>query len=77
MLKLQGLPPDYRATLTESEVRGFENQFKGYASLWCCNHPPGGRGAGHIWYDWFSDVLPHKDRFGRTWENEWFPKMGP
>ena len=77
VLKLQGVPPDYRATQSESEVRAFENQFKGFASLWCCNHPPGGRGAGHIWYDWFHDVLPHKDRFGRNWESELYPKMGP
>ena len=47
------------------------------AGLWCCNRPPGGRGAGHIWYDFLWDVIPHRDRFNRRWDDKWFPKMGP
>ena len=40
-------------------------------------HPqPGGRGAGHIWYDFLHDVVPHRDRFNRKWDNAWTPKMG-
>ena len=39
--------------------------------------PPGGRGAGHIWYDFLHDVVPHRDRFNRKWDDKWFPKMGP
>ena len=36
-----------------------------------------GRGAGHIWYDFLWDVIPHRDRFNRRWDDKWFPKMGP
>lgn len=77
VLKLKGLAPDYRTILTEGEIVRFENEYKSYASLWCCNRPPGGRGAGHIWYDFFADVIPHKDRFSRQWTSTWTPKMGP
>ena len=77
VLRLEQPPPDYRALLPAKEVEPFENTMRGYAGLWCCNRPPGGRGAGHIWYDFLSDVVPHKDRFNRRWEEKWFPKMGP
>ena len=43
------LPPDYRAILAEADVSSFEQTMRGYGGLWCCNRPPGGRGAGHIW----------------------------
>eukprot|EP00322_Chrysochromulina_rotalis_P023276 CAMPEP_0115844046 /NCGR_PEP_ID=MMETSP0287-20121206/8629_1 /TAXON_ID=412157 /ORGANISM="Chrysochromulina rotalis, Strain UIO044" /LENGTH=653 /DNA_ID=CAMNT_0003297765 /DNA_START=130 /DNA_END=2091 /DNA_ORIENTATION=+ len=79
VLRLTTLPPDYRAILPESEISSFEVTMRGYAGLWCCNRPPGGRGAGHIWYDFLHDVLPHKDRFNRRWDaaTPWYPKMGP
>ena len=77
MLRLRGVPPDYRAVLSASEVSGFEQTMRGYAGLWCCNRPPGGRGAGHIWYDFLHDVVPHKDRFNRHWDETWFPKSAP
>ena len=77
VLSLSTLPPDYRAILSEGEVRSFEQDIRGWAGLWCCNRPPGGRGAGHIWYDFLWDVVPHKDRHNRNWDEEWFPKMGP
>ena len=71
------MPPDYRAILPARDVEAFEQTMRGYAGLWCCNRPPGGRGAGHIWYDFLHDVIPHKDRFNRKWDEAWFPKMGP
>ena len=79
VVRLSSLPPDYRAVLPASEVAGFENTMRGYGGLWCCNRPPGGRGAGHIWYDFLWDVLPHRDRFNRQWtaQEPWYPKMGP
>ena len=77
VLRLSSTPPDYRAVLQANEVDAFENQMRGYGGLWCCNRPPGGRGAGHIWYDFLWDVLPHRDRFNRRWDDKWFPKMGP
>ena len=65
-VRLTTPPPDYRAVLPHKEVDSFENTMRGYAGLWCCNRPPGGRGAGHIWYDFLHDVVPHRDRFNRT-----------
>lgn len=77
VLKLKGVPPDYRAIQSEKDARNFENKFKSYAGLWCCNRPPGGRGPGHIWYDFFHDVIPHNDRHNRPWDKAWEPRMGP
>ena len=47
VLRLSGVPPDYRAVLPANQIDSFEQTMKGYAGLWCCNRPPGGRGAGH------------------------------
>ncbi|KAL1504431.1 hypothetical protein AB1Y20_010837 [Prymnesium parvum] len=77
VLRLVGAPPDYRGVLSPRAVEEFEARFKGFGGLWCCNRPPGGRGAGHIWYDFFHDVVPRKDRFHRQWDGPWVPKMGP
>ena len=77
VLELSGPLPDYRSVLPVAEVGDFEHRLQSYASLWCCNHPPGGKGAGHIWYDFLWDILPHSDRHGREWKNGWTPIMGP
>ena len=77
VLELSTVAPDYRALFSEGEARGFEQEVKSWAGLWCCNRPPGGRGAGHIWYDFFWDVKPHRDRHNRLWDGEWKVKMGP
>ena len=70
--------PDYRALHPQPrEARNFERRHASWGSLWCCNQPPGGRGAGHIWYDLFADVVPHTDRHNRKWDRPWVPKMGP
>ncbi|KAK3235360.1 hypothetical protein CYMTET_54441 [Cymbomonas tetramitiformis] len=44
-----------------------------YAGLWCCIHAH----PGHIWYDFWFDEIPHKDRHNRLWETPWVPKAGP
>jgi hypothetical protein len=77
ILKLSSVPPDYRAILSAGQVGAFESTMRGYGGLWCCNRPPGGRGAGHIWYDFLHDIIPHNDRFQRHWSSTWTPKMGP
>jgi len=77
VLKLGGVLPDYRALLGGPQRSAFENEVKGFAGLWCCNRPPGGKGPGHIWYDFFWDVLPHKDRHNRQFKEPWKPIMGP
>ena len=77
VLEISGVLPDYRATLGATIARDFENEVKSYASLWCCNRPPGGRGAGHVWYDFFADVTPRVDMHGRSWTQPWKQIMGP
>ena len=77
VLKLTGHLPDYRTFLDVKQRGAFELEVKGWAGLWCCNRPPGGRGAGHIWYDLFWDVIPHRDRHNRMWSEPWKPIMGP
>jgi len=77
VLELSGPLPDYRAVLPKEELVQFEETLQSYASLWCCNMPPGGRGPGHVWYDFLWDVVPHRDRHGRVWDSGWTPKMGP
>lgn len=51
----------------------FQTRLKQYATIWCCvnEHP------GHIFYDWFWDVIPRSDRFGREWKDTWVPLTGP
>jgi len=77
VLVIKGPLPRYTRILTGRRRKDFKHQVRNYASLWCCNHPPGGRGAGHIWYDWLWDVVPHTDRHNRKWTTPWTPKMGP
>ena len=54
-----------------------ETKFRGVVSsvmgIWCCVRAP----TGHIWYDMLWDVVPHVDKHGRKWENEWEMKLGP
>jgi len=77
VLEVTGPLPDYHSVLSTRAAADFEKQVRRYGSLWCCNRPPGGRGAGHIWYDPFWDVVPHTDRHNRLWKEAWYPKMGP
>ena len=77
VLHINGPLPDYRSVLAANTARSFERTVSSYGGLWCCNRPPGGRGAGHIWYDFLWDVIPHRDRHNREWDREWTVKMGP
>jgi hypothetical protein len=77
VLHINGPLPDYRSVLAANTARSFERTVSSYGGLWCCNRPPGGRGAGHIWYDFLWDVIPHRDRHNREWDGEWTVKMGP
>eukprot|EP00884_Botryococcus_braunii_P011897 jgi/Botrbrau1/20708/Bobra.0058s0037.1 len=51
----------------------FENRIKVYSSIWCCvlGHP------GHVWYDFFWDQIPHRDRHNRMIDSKWKPVTGP
>jgi len=77
VLHITSALPDYRTILGGSERTSFVNEVRSWGGLWCCRHPPGGRGAGHTWYDFFADVIPHRDRHNRLWDKKWTPLMGP
>jgi hypothetical protein len=78
ILHVDGPLPTWRETLEAGPHRkAFKDVIRHYGSLWCCNMPPGGRGPGHIWYDFLADVVPHTDRHDRKWTTAWKPIMGP
>ncbi len=51
----------------------FQERMKLYGSIWCCVHAH----PGHIHYDMLWDVVPHNDKFGRTWNTSWSTVTGP
>jgi len=57
----------------ESLANKFKKRLDMYSSIWCCIDRP----VGHIWYDFFWDVGPHKDRHGREIGRRWKPQTGP
>ena len=69
--------PDLYATLSGDEQKAAQKELGGYVSIWCCSQPDRKGGPGHILYDMFFDVIPHTDRVGRRWTDEWVPQMGP
>ena len=77
IVNVVGPLPSWRQTLAGPAKRAFKETIRHYGSLWCCNMPPGGRGPGHIWYDFLADVIPHADRHNRKWTTAWKPIMGP
>ena len=78
ILHVDGPLPSWREVLPAGPRRkSFKDTIRHYGSLWCCNMPPGGRGPGHIWYDFLHDLVPHLDRHNRKWTTPWKPIMGP
>jgi len=77
IVHVSGALPRWRDVLPPPKRRAFKDVIRHYGSLWCCNMPPGGRGPGHIWYDFLWDVVPHLDRHNRKWTEAWKPIMGP
>ena len=35
------------------------------------------KAAGHVWYDFFWDVVPHTDRHKKLWPAPWSVTFGP
>ena len=78
VMHVDGPLPSLRKVLPAGPRRkSFKDTIRHYGSLWCCNMPPGGRGPGHIWYDFLHDLVPHLDRHNRKWTTPWKPIMGP
>ena len=45
--------------------------------IWCCSLPLTKKAAGHVWYDFFWDVVPHTDRHKKLWPAPWAVTFGP
>lgn len=60
----------------DEKEKKFQARYGPAASLWCCVNPPAG-GAGHVYYDFFWDILPHVNRFGNKVTSAWKPALGP
>ena len=50
---------------------------KEWTSIWCCSQPLTPKSAGHVWYDFFWDVIPHTNRHGKLVSGPWVPTFGP
>lgn len=52
----------------------FHNRMKEVVGLFCCiDEQP----RGNVFYDMLFDVVPHTDRFVRTFDKPWEITMGP
>lgn len=67
-------PRRARCPPTPARQRLFEEFAKRTTSIMCCTWSP--KLNGYVHYDWFWDVLPHTDRKGRTFTQEWVPTYG-
>mmetsp|Transcript_20244 Transcript_20244/g.51453 ORF Transcript_20244/g.51453 Transcript_20244/m.51453 type:complete len:267 (+) Transcript_20244:1646-2446(+) len=74
VLGVEGIPDIFRL-LPETEQRRFEQFSKKWFGIMCCTWAPP-RGAGHVHYDLFWDLIPHTDQLGRTFTKEWVPLFG-
>ena len=54
--------PDLYATLAPAEAEQVQRRMREWTSIWCCSPPLSPKAAGHVWYDFFWDVVPHTDR---------------
>lgn len=69
--------PDLYATLPADEARAAQKEMQEWVSIWCCGQPLKKNGPGHVWYDFFADVVPHTDRHRKRWDKAWEPIPGP
>ena len=69
--------PDLYRTLAPKEANEAQRRMVAWTSMWCCSVPPGPKKPGHIWYDFFWDVLPHENRHRVMVTEPWTPTFGP
>ena len=69
--------PDLYATLSADEAEAAQRRMKEWTSIWCCSLPLTKKAAGHVWYDFFWDVVPHTDRHKKLWPAPWKVTFGP
>ena len=68
---------DLYATLSPSEREAEQKKMNTWTSIWCCSTPLGPKKPGHIWYDFFWDVVPHTNRHQKLVTAPWEPNFGP
>lgn len=61
----------------EGKLKEYLGRIRGMLTVYCCERPPNGKGAGHIFYDPQFDIIPHTDKLNRVWDSSWVPKLGP
>ena len=76
MLNLTHMP-DLYATLPADEAEAVQRRMREWTSIWCCSLPLTKKAAGHVWYDFFWDVVPHTDRHKKLWPAPWAVTFGP
>ena len=69
--------PDLYATLPADEAEAVQRRMREWTSIWCCSLPLTKKAAGHVWYDFFWDVVPHTDRHKKLWPAPWAVTFGP
>jgi len=69
--------PDLYATLPADEAEAVQRRMREWTSIWCCSLPLSKKAAGHVWYDFFWDVVPHTDRHKKLWPAPWAVTFGP
>jgi hypothetical protein len=69
--------PDLYATLPADEGKAEQQRMKEWTSIWCCSVPLTPKSPGHIWYDFFWDVVPRKNRHGKIIDRPFEPLFGP
>jgi len=69
--------PDLYATLPADEGELEQQRMRDWVSIWCCSKPPNPKAAGHVWYDFFWDVIPHTNRHRKLVSGPWEWSFGP
>lgn len=69
--------PDLFGTLPADERAAEVRRMSEWTSIWCCSPPATKKGAGHVWYDMFFDVVPHTNRHRVEQTGPWKVTFGP
>ena len=69
--------PDLYGSLDAAEAQAVQYRMKEWTSIWCCSLPLTKKAAGHVWYDFFWDAVPHTDRHKKLWPAPWKVTFGP
>jgi len=68
--------PNLYATLPPSEAESEQRRMRDWTTFWCCSWR-GPKRVGHVWYDFFWDVVPHTNRFWKSVSRPLEVSFGP